>query len=320
MPLPANLSTLKGIGNFSDISFNDCLSTNLVEHLSWGLLSAGAFYNVQIPDTSGAYGGNFFTCRLSDDVNYETGCVWETPRSNWIWESGIPYSTQPTTISGIYLNGSFVPTSATGNLSYTLSYPLGRVIFDNPLPNNSKVQLNFSFKAVSITEATSPWFKQLQFNSFRVDNPQIELFGSGMYSIMAQNRIQLPAIVVEVVPRRKFAGYQMGGGQWLYQDVLFHIFAESSEDRDRLIDVTTFQNNSQIMIFDKNAMYNNMDMPLNYDGSVAPSALCYPNLLNKYAWRGTYFEDTHSQEMVNYTPGFYTAIVRTTTVTDYATI
>ena len=75
------------------------IESNFKTYLDWGLLGIGGFSNVSIP-TSGAYGGTFDRLRLVDDPSYTLGQVWEGPRKDWVWESGVEYSTQPTELTG----------------------------------------------------------------------------------------------------------------------------------------------------------------------------------------------------------------------------
>lgn len=310
--MAATSTLLKGIAQIGESQLNDQLRSNTVAFLDWGLLNIGGFFNVTRPTSSGAYGGRQYRLRLSEDDNYEKGQVWEGFRSNWVWESGLQYPIQPTQISGVYLNGTFLPTATTGNFAYSINYPLGRVTFNNPIVPTSQVELNFSYKYINVYEGDAPWFKELQFNSFRVDDPQFSLYGSGVWSVMAQNRIQMPAIVVEPVPRRRFVGYQLGGGQWVYQDVLFHIFSEDAFMRDQLVDIITTQRNAKITLFDKNQLIASGAMPINYNGSLNANPLCYPDLVANYPWNAAYFFETSSEEENEVVPGFYQAITRVT--------
>ncbi len=309
-------TSLNGISLIGDTSFNDQLVTNVVEFFSWGLLGAGNFFTVSRPGSSGAYGGSQYRMRLAEDPNYTKGRVWETFRSNWVWESGVGAPVQPTPISGVYVNGTFYGPATTGSFSYSLNYPLGRVTFNNPVAASSAVELNYSFKFINVYEAVSPWFKEIQFNSFRLDDEHFRQYGSGIWSTMAQNRIQLPAFVVEAVPQRTWMGKQMGGGSYMYQDLRFHLYAESPEDRDRMIDIISFQKEKTLILFDKDKVVQAQLWPLNYYGSIAPSALCYPDILSREALQlnrnHCRFMEVSCYEMESMAPGLYQAVVRAT--------
>lgn len=307
--MSAEWTRLNGVNNIGDSLLNDKLVSNMVAFLSWGLLGVGAFTNVNRPTSSGHYGGAQYRLRLVNEPNYTIGQVWEGFRLNWVWESGIEYPFEPIPISGIYLNNSFVPLAATGSNSYKINYPLGRVVFNSPVATNSRVELNYSYRHVNVYDADAPGFKELQFNSFLIDS-NFNNASSGVRSVLGKNRIQLPAIVVEAVPRRTLRGYQLGGGQEVSQDLLFHIFTETSFERGNLVDILTFQKEKRIMMFDKNAISSANAWPLNEYGALASGAMCYPDLLNFYNGGSATFADTTSQETGNLTPGYFNAIVR----------
>jgi hypothetical protein len=107
----------------------------------------------------------------------------------------------------------------------TVDYPNGRVVFDAPVPQTGVVQCEYSYRLFQLYTADAPWWQQLQTDSFRADDPQFLQVGSGAWDVLAQNRVQLPAVVVEAVPRRP-RGYEVGGGETVQQDVLFHVLAE----------------------------------------------------------------------------------------------
>ncbi len=303
---------LNGVQNIGDSLTIDQLSANMVEFLSWGFLNIGAFFNVNRPGSSGHYGGDQFRLRAVKDPYYNTGQVWEGFRLNWVWESGIEYAYQPIPISGIYLNNTFLPLQTSGTYSYHINYPLGRVTFDNPIPVNSRVELNYSYKNVNVYTSDAPGFKELQFNSFLIEG-NFNNASSGVRSVLGQSRIQLPAVIVEVGPQRDLRPYQMGGGQIVTQDVLFHIFAETSSDRGKLVDILTYQKEKRIMFFDQDAILSANAFPLDEYQSLRPGALCYPDLLKTYPGnhvRDAHFADTRGQEMGGMTPGLFTGIVR----------
>jgi len=118
------------------------------------------------------------------------------------------------------------------------------------------------------------------FDSYRIerDFPQT---GSGNYAQLSETRRHMPVVAIEIVPRRDFSGYQLGGGQWLRQDVLFHIIAEREFDRDQLIDIVSLQNDKTLFLYDKNLIYESASFPvdLDYRGSPVPSAIMYPNIV-----------------------------------------
>lgn len=302
---------LRGITNVNEIMLNQSLNYSVRAFYNWGLLGIGAFWNVNIP-TSGVYGGDFSRLRPVNDPYYDFGQVWETPRTNWVYESGVNYSVQPISISGVWVNGSFYG-SGDSTYSHNLDYVLGRIIFDNPVDSSNTIQMNYSFKWVSFHEADSEWFKEIMYDTMRVDAPDMFSVGSGSYEILSRSRVQLPAIIVENIPKRNYKPLQLGGGQTIYQDLAFNIITETKADRDKLLDIIGNQNNISIGILDYTNILNSGVFPLNGDNAINQNGLPYTYFLtnNTFYSKKARFIDT-SFINIGTVAGLYVAIVKTT--------
>lgn len=310
----------KGVTEIGDSTCCDQLKANLVKFFEWGLLGIGGFTNVTI-NSSGAYDGDASVLRYVDDPNYSSGQVWEGHRNDWVWESGVEYDYQPITVSGVVVNNTFYSSGTTGAYAHKVDYPLGRIIFDDPLPTGSVVKAQYSYRYASFYTSDAPWFKEVMFNSYRVDDEHFLQNGSGVWSTLSQNRVQLPAVIVETVPRRNLTPYQIGGGHWVQQDVLFHIISEEPWNRDKLLDIITYQKEKTILSFDKNRMAEEDSFPLDYDGSLRSGAMMYPDLVKSsgeggFFWKKIFFKNMTSQESTS-VPPLYRAIVRGTFEIDF---
>lgn len=308
-------TTFKGISHIGDPLLNEQLKANLLEYCKWASLCIGGFFNVHIP-TSGAYGGDFHRLRPVANPYYDDAQIWEAARSDWVWQTGIYYPYQPIQISGIYINGDFLPNNA-ASTGFIINYPRGQVIFDDPLPTSTIVELEYSYNWIHWTTSDVPWFREIMFNSFRVDSPEFLQYGSGIWSQFSSNRIQLPAVVIQLVPSRSFEGFQLGGGHDIKQDVLFHILADQPYDRDKLVDIITYQHRKTLLAFDLNEMYNKDKFPLDYDGSLRPSAMMYPQFIlptadgGLYWGRKIFFENMRSTDIRDIYP-LWEATIRCT--------
>lgn len=288
------MAKLKAVTEIGRALLSHNIVSNMVSFFDWGLLNVGGFTNVRLA-SSGAYGGDQSRLRLSDDPSYTKGQVWEGFRGNWVWESGLEYGYQPIRISGIYINNAYYPTTTTGTYAYVINYPLGRVVFDSAINTASVVKCEFSYKYVNVTTADVPWFREIMFNSLRVDDPQFHQYGSGQWAVPAQMRVQLPAIVVEHGPSRKHTPHALGGGTRTQTDVLFHVFAETSYDRDQIVDIIDHQYEHTIDTYDYAIVLDNNKFPLDHNGNIVPSALMYPVLVNPdgpYKGQKIVFKDT----------------------------
>lgn len=309
---------LKGVTDIAQSTLCDQLESNIIQFFNWGMLCIGGFGNVVIGSASGAYGGDMSRLRSVSDPNYINGQVWEGFRQDWVWESGIEYPIQPIQVSGVYVNNVFYPIDSTGVYSHHVNYPLGRVTFDNPLPTDGSVtvQANYSYRLFTFQSSDQNWFRQVMFESFRVDKSDFLQFGSGVWNVLAQDRVQLPAVVIDVIPRRSMYGYELGGTVQVHQDILFHMFSENPYDRKSMLDYITYQKDKTIPLFDKNLVAAANAYPLDYNGSIASGAMCFPDLVKPtgqggFFWRGGTFVNMNSQETIS-TPPLYQAVVRCT--------
>lgn len=298
MPVYTNLN---GITGPSQQTILPQLKTNLAEFFNWGLLGKGFFANVS-GTSSGAYGGDFSRLRFCNDPNYAAGRCWEGARINWVWETGVENGYSPTIPSGVYVNNTFYPSSGTGTYAHSISYPLGRVIFNNPISTTATVKCYHSEKYFQIGTEDQPWAKEIIFNTYRVDQ------ASGT-QVLGQNRVQLPGMILGTVPSRNFFGYQLGGGQWLEQEIYFYLYAETPWDRDKLIDIVTYQKEKKIYSFNTETAAASGRYPLDMNGVRNSSGYIYPDLLVSFPHRTVTFEDVRVSEVVNSQP-FFKSLVR----------
>lgn len=277
----------KGVTNLGLPLETDQLESNVASFFQWGALGVGAFSNVNISSVA-PYGGRRDRLRLSSDPNFDNGQVWEGYRKDWVWERDVEYDYQPIAISGVYVNGDFVPSSATGAYEHHVDYPNGRVVFENPIPTGSVVTCEYSYRNIQVATADVPWFKLLQQNSFRVDEEFQSATDSGEWSVLPQNRMQLPALVIEATPHFSRRGKQIGGGEICTQEVLIHVLAENRTDMKKWVDICANQFQHRVSMFDCGAVAEANAYPLLADGSLASGAKMYPELVSSNA-DGGYF-------------------------------
>lgn len=311
---------LKGFNTVFDATLNNDIQDGLVEYFDWALLEKGNYFNVTSGQQS-PHGEDYSRLRMSSNDNYPSGRVWEGFKKNWVWQSGVNYSPAPKTtnnnthpgISGIYINGSGFPITTSGTYAYYVDYNNGRVIFDNVLPSGSRVQVEHSYKWISVIYADNvPWLRNVQYNTNQPTSSF--LTQNGDFNIPPEARIQLPAIAIEIVPRRTFRGYELGGGQWVNTDVLFHCLAEDETTRNKLVDLVSFQSNKEIFLFNSNLMNSSGEFPIDYRGVPVSGALRYPDIIEKYNGGKIRLINVVVQELTGaMSDVFYGGIVRMTT-------
>lgn len=310
---------LKGFDSVFDSTLNNDIQDNIVEFLDWALLEKGNYMNVTLGELS-PDGQDYSKLKLSSNTNFVNGSAWEGFRKNWVWQSGVSYNPPPIVgldnskpgISGVYVNNVFHPSTSTGTYEHNVDYYNGRVIFTNPIPTGSKVQVEYSYKYINILYANSlPWLSEIQKNSLEIDS-SFNVINKGKYDIPSEARVQLPAIAVEIVPRRVLRGYQLGGGQWVDTDVIFHCLAEDEYTRNKLVDILSLQNDKNILLFNSNNIARDGAFPIDYRGFPVSGALTYPQIVESYSIGMMRFKNTIVQNMEAYNSNFLAGIVRTT--------
>lgn len=298
---------LANLTNAQDATLSNVLLDNLINFYDWGFLDRGSFFNIQIPQ-SGTYGGDRHKLRLVDDPNYSDGQVWEGYRKNWVWESGInATTTQPVRISGVFVDDTLY---ATGNVTkpFYIDYSNGKVVFDSAQTTTSDIHLEYSHKWVEVVAAEGiPWFRQIQQRSFR-NEAGFQVSNSGGWAQLGQTRIQLPAIAIEVVPPKSMEGYQLGGGQWVNNEVVFYVMTENHWECANLMDSILYQNERTIHLFNPTEIALSGAFPFNYrnelNDNAIPSGL-YPNLIDNFHYRKCWIYDSKGTEINQLSPELY---------------
>lgn len=306
---------LANLTNAQDSTLSNILLDNFISFYDWGFLDRGSFYDISIPQ-SGIYGGDRHKLRLVDDPNYGAGQVWEAYRQNWVWESGVDGTTQqPIAISGLFVDNTFY---ATGNVSkpFYIDHPNGRVVFDTAITSTSAVHLEYSHKWVQVVPAEGiPWFRQIQQGSFRSDEG-FNVAGSGGWAQLGQTRIQLPAVAVEVVPARLLEGYQLGGGQWVNTDVIFHVITANHWECANLVDSILYQNDRSIDLFNPTTVAISGHAPFNYRNELNENAIpsgLYPNLVANFHYRRCWINSSRGGDITQLSPELYIGNARCST-------
>lgn len=274
------------------------LEDNLKSYLDYGLLKLGGFININIP-TSGINNIAYHKLRPVQEPGYSNYRVWQSFKKDWVWESGITYNnTSPVSISGITINGTgYAAPSGSGNYTYNINYPLGRILFTNPVSSGTNIEISYAYRWCQVYKSSSsPWWKELQRSTY--DGTQLEKTDRGDYVISANHRIQLPCIIIEPISRTNLIPYQIGDNSFrINQDILLHIFTDNISHRNDLIDIIRLQKNRTIQLYDVNKIRNIYG--LNYNGNPINSGLNYNQIINdtNYRWNSCYFADMASMDM-----------------------
>jgi hypothetical protein len=292
----------KNINNISQDLLLNSLESNLKSLFDWGFLQIGGWFDAKIVNSGTIYSASLnprYQLLLTDDPSYNAGQVWQGIRKEWVWESGACFSgNYPINISG----------------TYHINYPMGRVVFNTAISKTATVRINHSYRFVQTYRATdADWFNILQSDSLNNTTPDIKQISTGEWSIAGNHRIQMPAIVIESVPRSRSRPYELGNDNlYLEQDVAFYVFAENKNDRNKLLDIIRLQQDLHFILYDTNAVAKADKYPLDANGDLNDNALMYPDLVNQYPWRKCWLKNISLFELDNVTPNLFRGMARAT--------
>jgi hypothetical protein len=314
MSYNAGFVGVSGVG--ASLIINE-LENNIKSYLDWGFLNIGGFVNINIPTTNiSSFDLHILkpTVDKNQTPNYK---VWQTPRKDWVYETGINYNgANPINISGIYVNSTLYPApTGSGNITYKLNYPEGKVIFNSGLPASSVVQMNYSYRSIQVYKSEEfPYWKEIQHRSLE-NKTGFVLSDKGDFSIGTEHRVQLPAIILETVASSKSIPFRLGDKSLIiYQDILCHVLADNRNDKNNIVDILRLQEDRVIWLYNTNTVVRSGVYPLNYDGSKNLTGQNY-NLIvdnNSYRWLTDRISEVSISEINFLNLRMYGSVIRLT--------
>lgn len=340
-----------GVTNIGSHLLMSQVENNIKSFLDWGLLNIGAFINVS-RNQFNIHGNPLHVLKPTEDPNYSVGQVWQTMRKDWVWEDSVifnngsnpspspsastspiplssssispsqsissvlPLSISPIDISGIYINNVFYPVGTNDPAyGYYIDYLNSRVIFTNPISTSTIVEMEYSYRWAQIYRYdNAKWWQQLQ---YRTDENALHFnqIQNGDFSILSNNRVQLPAIIIESVARAQSEPYELGNKSLIVdQDLLLHVISENRNDRNILIDILRLQQDKVIWLYDTNKVIENNVYPFNINGSINSNRLNYDQLVKSptYRWNEARLIDIYASDVQSFNPFLSEASIKVT--------
>jgi hypothetical protein len=297
----------KNINNITEDLLLNSVEANLKMFLDWAFLSIGGWFDVQVSENT--LQNNLYDKLIPvNDGIHTSGTVWESIRKDWVWESMTFCDRSPTNIPTIIKDGAILDPSL-----YSINYPLGRITFYTPIQESSNIRCNYSYRYVQVYRANNTdWFNLIQYNG-PTTTKVVDKLANGSWQIGKQHIIQLPAIVVESLPRSRSRPHEIGsGGLVLEQDFAFHILADNKNDRNKIIDILRLQQDLMIWLFDTNALMASNQYPLKYDGSLKENSLMYPEIIGQFQWKKCWLKNINVFEAESIDPNMHRAAVKMT--------
>jgi hypothetical protein len=305
-----------GVDNIGSTQLLNELENNYKSFLDWGFINAGGFTNVNRP-TQNIAGFDLHKLRPTKDANYPTNRVWQTPRKDWIYESGISYGNQsPVEISGIYVNNTFYP-GPTGNatIGYSLNYPEGKIYFNQSVASSSVVEMDYSYRNIQVYKTEQfPYWREIQYKSLE-NKTGFNLSDKGDFSIGSEHRIQLPSVVIETIARSNSRPFRLGDKSlYIDQDILLHVLSDNPKDKNNITDIMRLQEDRVIWLYNTDSIIKSGVFALNYNGSKNTNGQNYDLIVNnsEYQWIKCQMTDINISD-INFTNiRMYGSIIRIT--------
>lgn len=306
-------TTFKGVSRISDDFLLNILESNFKNYFDWAFLCIGSWFDSNIDEYNFYSSSNQHSMLVPvADESYNDGQVWQSIRKDWVWETGIDFnSTSPIPITGLYIDDIY---HSNDGASYTINYPEGRVVFDSAQSTTSSIKLNYSYRNIQTYRSNeSPWLNIIQYGSFNTASQDITRTEDGDWSIGANHRVQLPAIVIESVPRSRSRPYELGNDNLLIeQDIAFYVLAENKNDRNKILDILRLQQDSTIWLYNTNDLAKDDKYPLDHNGNLKSNPLMYPNIVDLYPWRKCWIKNVSLFELDSINPNFHQGLVKAT--------
>lgn len=281
-------TNLKGVSDIRLSLLTDTIEESLVDFLAWAFLQAEGYARVDGP--SDPYADNHMTPVHKEGV--PDGTIWQASHSDWVYELEDELAT-------VYVNG--IETAP----SY-INYPAGQVVFSPPIPTTSLVQCSYSYRWISIYKQDESWFREVVLGD--EDSTPLPL--------LDMRRIYPPLIIIEPVMKRRMRGFQLGSGALsVGQDFLFHILAESSDERNNIADIIALQQDKTFFLYDLNKRRKDGEFALDWRGHPISGAKKYPDIINAYKKQRCRFSKIVGEDVSLRLP-LYRGIMRATLEVD----
>lgn len=241
----------------SKLSWRFFLEQELLRDGNYDVVTSGQMFydgsdmSALIPDTAPQV--------LADIGGLVPGQVWQSAFRDWVYEN--PPALNPSVIlqrwpaafraSGVYIDGAF-RLENDPVYPHHIDYLNGRVIFNNPLPLETRIHAQFSYKTVHVLSLRE-FNNQLRHGVLEqqwTNNPRTAnqlIYPSGSIRITP-----LPIIFVEDMART-YGAYELGNRSLIARDeFVCEIWALDEGTRDNLIDLVSFQENKSYPIINWN--------------------------------------------------------------------
>lgn len=281
----------RNVNYFGEYTPRSQIRENIIWQLRESLINLGAYYNISSGNIG--YGGEDISILKPSYRPQDTGFkFWRGLSADWVWESATPTYTggqQPISISGIWMNGTFLPTGTTGNNEFYIDYARGGVVFASEKPKTTIVACNRTERAGFVYPTKSTQYKTLFVEHLR----QFESYvpGSGVDALPPELQAFLPAIFVDVT-QTNGVPFQLGNIDKIQNfEIVFDVVCEDPFSHDVLSDCVLSLASQGTVLFDLNQAISNNKFPLDYKGALINQTAASSGLQALYPWKTARMED-----------------------------
>ena len=266
--MPQNCCINTGFWNVDHFGDTQCvtkLEHNIKSFLDYSFLSIGGWVDVVPP-------GSFAELKCVVCPGYTCGQVWQTSRTNLIWETVLYTDKDGNTHSPIVPAFTPAPDS--------INYEAGQIIYGGALAEDAAVTGTFSARCVNvILGGAQPWWEEFDKGSF--DESIWSIDKQAGCVIIGKNRVQLPAIVINGASG-SIRPHGLGKCRMIKTvNVDLHVLAETKMERDKLLGILLSDAGTCKTLFDPDIA------PCVYDcNGELQNPITYPELVEDYCWRG----------------------------------
>lgn len=271
-------------------SWREFLDAELLRDGNYDVITSGTLFydgadmSVLVPDTD---------AEVLAEGAYLPGQVWQSLFQNWVYQN--PPTLNPSVVlqhwpdafraSGVFIDGAF-RLENDPVYPHSIDYIYGRIIFDDPLPLETTVHGEFTYKTVQILNLRE-FNNQLKAGVLEQQYKSNPFTAGQMIYPSGSTKIStLPIIFVENMGRT-YGNYQIGDRSLIARDELVcEIWALDESTRDNLIDLVSFQQRKSFPIIN----YNIAPFPLSgLKNELSPDFVPYLSLAQNYPLPGPSF-------------------------------
>lgn len=275
---------------------------NLDLYLNDLFLRQGFFTDISTGETD-IYSRDISQLSSVSDPSFPDNTVWQSAFKQWVHESGLVTDfaniSSPIVASGVTVDGTFYPTDSAAPgfnpiFAHNVDFPNGRIIFSSAISSSSTVQVEFSYKEITVDFASTFENESKDFfieTAFK-DNPH----QTGVITYPEFNSRTLPMVLIDVLRTSRDA-YELGSASTVaVLEGSFIIWSRDEFMRDQIEELLSDQEHTVLLGIN----FNTAPFPLTHIGDKNSSYTNYDtlaNLASPHFYRRIYLDEVSTRRL-----------------------